>query len=84
MFVLCVDNEQRKENEPWFNQCVWRGVGASETAGSGLMIKGLVLARQQIVFMNQEDDNEILSQLQGSGTIYCTFIYKLLCIFDLE
>lgn len=84
MFVLCVDNKQREENESWFNQFIWRGVGASETAGSELTIKGLVFARRQIAFMNQEDDNEIPSPLQGSGTIYCTFIYKPPRIFDLE
>lgn len=55
MFVLGVDNEQRKENEFWFDQFIWWRVVDSETAGLELMIKGLLFARQQIAFMNQED-----------------------------
>lgn len=53
MFVLGV--EQRKENEFWFDQFIWWQVVGSETAGLELMIKGLLFARQQIAFMNQED-----------------------------
>lgn len=85
MFVLSVDNERRKENEFWFDQFIWCRVVASETAGLELMIKGLVFARQQIAFMNQGDDNEILNQLPGPGTICCTFFTrKLPCTFDLK
>lgn len=84
IFVLCVDNEQRKENEFWLDQFIWCQVVDSETAGLELMMKSLVFARQQITLMNQEGYNEILNQLQGPGTICCTFICKLPCIFDLK
>lgn len=80
MCVLCVDNKQRKEG----STNLFGVIVDSETAGLELMIKGLVFARQQIAFMNQEDYNEILNQLQGPGAICCTFIHKLPCIFDLK
>lgn len=84
MLVLRVDDEQRRENECWFDQFIWCRVGDSEIAGLELTIKSFIFARQQIAFMSQGDYTGILSQLQGPGTIYCTFIHKPPCIFDLK
>lgn len=48
---------ERKGIEFWLDRFIWRRVVASATAALELRRKGLVFARQQIAFLNQEDDN---------------------------